>query len=281
MAHPKVAAIARQSVLAASTAALMAGPLALAGSAQSIDSVTDSTSQVLDLTCAEAKETGEDELIKEFCPEEEESTSGGSVTEAVSGETEKVQKSVESAVKESPDADAGGDSGTTESVPKTPVTDSGSKTGGSKVGPSGSTFRPVDSGDSGTAGKSNRSRARARAEQAAGPSFDAHGPFQPGMRSYSELTLQPFAAPVVSVPPIYELPQIAQQMFGDTAAVGAEDPMAAGSATATSAAGFDGDYTAMSADAQGWLAATATGLIMLVGVGHALAGGRTPKRQRA
>ena len=65
--------------------------------------------------------------------------------------------------------------------------------------------------------------------------YNADGPILPGMRSNSSLTLQPFAAPLVSVPPVYDLPQIASSLFGADSAATAEGPLVAGAATATGA----------------------------------------------
>ena len=265
MAHPKLASVTRRSLLIAATAALVTGPLAVAGTAQNLETITNSATQILDLTCEQAKDTEDQELIDEFCPEEE-GGSASSPEETVKSGGDTVTTTVEDTTA----GDGGGDDG-------------GGSTGGvpNPVRPSrdqestgGSNFTPVD--DSSRTKRRSESRASSSNVQSqAGSAFNANGPIRPGMSSYSELTLQPFAQPLVSVPPVYELPQIAEQMFGSTTATGVPDP-----AAATSATSFSGG-AAGATDPAGWLAATATGLIMLVGAGHALTGGRMPKRQRS
>ena len=297
MAHPKLATVFNRSLLAASTAALIAGPLAAAGSAQSLETVTDTTSKVVDLTCDEAKKTEDLELIAEFCEENELSGPLAKATEEARAELEKeaakATATVENTtgVKAPTDPTGGGGGGDDDGG------DDGSGGGDTAPdsSPTGSVLPPAPSG-SDEVKSSPKAPARSRQVRnqgehprgisAGGPggstsSYD--GPVYSGMQTNSSLTLQPFAAPLVSVPPVYELPQVAQDLFGiGDEAVTSEDPMVAmaGETTATSAYASNG-FTATPADAGGWLAATATGLIMLLGAAHALNGARTPKRKRA
>lgn len=291
MAHPKLATVVGRSVLTATAAALMVGPLAAAGAAQTVDGVTDT----LKLTCEEALKTEDEALIKEFCTQEELDALASPLDKSVDEVTKTVDKTA-AEVAPTPVPD----DGAPEQDPDTGVVpDDGSGSpapggdGDTRVGPAGSDPIPVDENGANQGSRNNngntnnsRDRAAARAEsrtpESHGYGYNADGPFRPGMQSNSSLTLQPFAAPLVSVPPIYELPQIAQQLFGSDTAAGAEDPMVAGTASATQASPYSPTgYSATSADPTGWLAATATGLIMLVGAGHAINGGRTPKRRSA
>ncbi|MPZ74495.1 MAG: hypothetical protein GEU74_14940 [Nitriliruptorales bacterium] len=276
MAHPKLGSVAQRSLLAATSAALMAGPLAVPGAAQTLDTVTDSTTQVVDLTCKEAKQTEDKALIEEFCDSESETAERVEQTARNSGDN--VTATVQSVTKKAPTGGGDGDSDGSP-TPDAPVSESDQREQQPAGG--GANYTAVSEASDGS-GSRPRSRSRiARQRATAGPRFNAHGPILPGMRSNSLLTLQPFAAPLVSVPPIYELPQIAQQMFGSTAATGPEEPLAAG-AEATQASPYTAaGHTATPADPAGWLAATATGLIMLVGAGHALNGGRMPRRQHS
>ena len=289
MAHPKLATVVGRSLLTATAAALMVGPLAAAGAAQTLDGVTDT----LDLTCNEAFETGKDALIDEFCTQAELDALTSPLDKSVDEVTETVDKTVtEVAPTTAPEEEAPAeqpDPGTV--LPEDDGSSAPAPTdgGGTDVGSTGgSEPRPVDEGGtttSGTQTNNTRTRTQVRAASSGTPEshgygYNADGPFRPGMQSHSSLTLQPFAAPLVSVPPVYELPQIAQQLFGSDSAAGAEDPMVASSATQASPYSPAG-YSATSADPTGWLAATATGLIMLVGAGHAINGGRTPKQHRA
>jgi hypothetical protein len=281
VAHPKLSTVFNRSLLAASTAALIAGPLAAAGSAQSLETVTGTTSNVVDLTCDEAKETKDLDLIAEFCDEDELSAPLEKATEeareTLKKESEKVTATVESTtgVKAPTDDDGGSDDG-----------------GGSNPDSSPTGVLPTSgSSDSDKKSGKNSRQVRNQGEQPRGISGGARGEgaktgnygnsSYAGMRSNSALTLQPFAAPLVSVPPVYELPQVAQQLFGLDEAATTGDPMVAmaGDTTATSATSTG--FTGTPADATGWLAATATGLIMLLGAAHALNGARTPKRKRA
>ena len=292
MAHPKLTTVVGRSFLTATAAALIGGPLAVAGAAQTLDDATNT----LKMTCEEAFKTEDAELIKQFCTEAELAEleeAAGPLEKSVDDVTTTTEKTVTDTTKTvektvSSDGGDGGQGGTTD--PGTVLGDDGTKDGGSSptqpktgtdVGSTGDGgFTGVDEGSNGGIEKGRAGAGRNNSSQVEAQSYgyNADGPFRPGMRSYSSLTLQPFASPLVSVPPVYELPQIAQQLFGGDTAAGAEDPMVAASATsASSPAG----YTATSADPTGWLAATATGLIMLVGAGHAINGGRTPKRQRA
>ena len=282
MAHPMLASVARQSLLAATTAALMAGPLAVAGIAQSLAPVIDGTStEVIELTCKEAKATEDKDLIAEFCTKKDGDKASSPVTDAekaVAEGTGTVTKTVEDVVRsapdtgtDTPDGDGGGDGGGS-SGPLDPVDDD------TEVGGAGGNYIPVPEpkDPSSPPGTTDGREALARDRGApAGSSYDANGPYRPGLHSYSQLTLQPFAPPVVTAPMYDLLPQIAEQLFGTTTATGAQAPLAA-DATAASASS-----TAATPDAAGWLAATATGLLMLVGAGHAIAGGRTPRRRRA
>ena len=120
MAHPLLASVARQSLLAATTAALMAGPLAVAGISQSLAPVIDGTStEVLDLTCEEAQATEDEDLIAEFCTKDGEDKASSPVTDAekaVQENTGTVTKTVEDVVRSAPDAgtddpDGGGGGG--------------------------------------------------------------------------------------------------------------------------------------------------------------------------
>lgn len=302
MAHPKLTAAVNRSLLAASAAALIAGPMAGAGFAQ----VEGTVDTLKDLTCEEAKKTQDEKLIAEFCPEEEESESPLSKSvDEVTKTTDKTVKQVEETIAPKKDdggkgggeSGGGGGGGPVSQLPGgSPTGDGGNDGGGGKnvgggtnVEGSGNNFNPVDEG---------RARNNANAQQRNQPNagirnapegFGLNAPFLPGMQSQSSLTLQPFAGPLVSVPPVYELPQIAQELFGTTTATpAAEDPMVAAGApgaqasTATAASPYSAaGFSATTADPTGWLAATATGLIMLVGAAHALNGGRTPKREKA
>jgi hypothetical protein len=290
VAHPKLATVFNRSLLAASTAALIAGPLAAAGSAQSLDAVTGTTSNVVDLTCDEAKETKDLELIAEFCDADELPAPLAKATEdaekKVEQESDKVTATVESTTGvKAPSSPTDGDGGSG---------DGGSGDGGSNPDSSPTGVLPTSGSsdsDRKSGGKNSR-QVRGQGEQPRGISGGTRGEAAKtggygsssysGMRSNSALTLQPFAAPLVSVPPVYELPQVAQQLFGLDEAATTGDPMVAmaGDTTATSAYSSTG-FTGTPADASGWLAATATGLIMLLGAAHALNGARTPKRKRA
>ena len=290
MAHPKLATVVGRSLLTATAAALMVGPLAAAGAAQTLDGVTDA----LKLTCEEAFETEKEALIDEFCTDAELEALTSPLDKSVDEVTETVDKTVTEVA-----PTAAPDDGAPEEEPGTgggiiPEDETGGSpapggNGGTDVGSTGgSGFEGVDEGGATAGGTRNgRDRTPARAgasstRESNGYGYNADGPFRPGMQSNSSLTLQPFAAPLVSVPPIYELPQIAQQLFGSDSAATAEDPMVAGSTSATQASPYSPTgYSATSADPTGWLAATATGLIMLVGAGHAINGGRTPKQHRA
>jgi hypothetical protein len=284
VAHPKLSTVFNRSLLAASTAALIAGPLAAAGSAQSLDTVTGTTSNVVDLTCDEAKETKDLELIAEFCDADELPAPLAKATEdaekKLKQESEKVTATVESTtgVKSPSDGDGGsGDGGggsNPDSSPTGVLPTSGSSDSDKKAG--GKNSRQVRGQGAQPRGISGGTRGEAAKTGNYGNSSYS------GMRSNSALTLQPFAAPLVSVPPIYELPQVAQQLFGLDEAATTGDPMVAmaGDATATSAYSTTG-FGGTPADPTGWLAATATGLIMLLGAAHALNGARTPKRKRA
>lgn len=267
MAHPKLGSVAQRSLLAATTAALIAGPLAVVGSAQTIEGLTDSAGELVDLTCKEAKATEDEELIEEFCDEPTDATDPEKTVKRAGDAVTKKVESTTSGGGGGGDGDGGSPAPTVEN-PAQPREQQ--PTGGSNM-------RPVSEGSGASDGR--RPGAGPNGD-ASGASYDANGPVRPGMRSYSELTLQPFAQPLVSAPPIYELPRIAEQMFGSTTTTGAEDPLAAGATTATQASSYDG-FAATAADPAGWLAATATGLIMLVGAAHALTGGRMPRRQRS
>jgi hypothetical protein len=277
-------------LLAATTAALMAGPLAVAGIAQSLAPVVDGTTvEVIELTCKEAKATEDKDLIDEFCTIEQggqkDASPATDAEKAVADGTATVTKTVESVVRSAPDSgtdtpdggggdgDGGGDGGGGGGGGGAldPVT------GGTDVNGAGDgNYTPVDENQPSSGGTTDGREALARENQAPTGSYDVNGPYRPGMHSYSELTLQPFAPPIISGPMNDLFPRVAEQLFGTTTTTGADAPVAAGAtqASATSA-------TATTPDAAGWLAATATGLLMLVGAGHAIAGGRTPGRKRA
>ena len=291
VAHPKLASVINRSLLTATTAALIAGPLAAAGVAQTTDDLTGT----LKLTCEEALKTEETKLIDEFCTAEELEALGSPLSKSV----DEVTKTTESTTKTvtetvAPKSDDGGDKdGESSPAPKVlEPTDEKTNTG-TEVGPAaGEKPRGFDPGESSAAASSGKSKAArkaaanraAAAKQAPEFNYNADGPILPGMQSHSSLTLQPFAAPLVSVPPVYELPQVAQQLFGSTSDATAADPQVAGASgsTATAASPYSPTgFSATSADPTGWLAATATGLIMLVGAGHALNGGRKPGRSKA
>ena len=282
MAHPKLSAVQR-SFVAVSTAALVAGPLAVAGLAQTGDAL-----DTLKLTCEEALKTEDALVIEEFCTAEElEALSPltKSVDAVVTPTKDGATKAVDEAA---PTQDDGGDDG--ESAPTSPTDavigddDKASDPTRRKVGGAGENMRGFDDeGSTAGSGTTQQEAARKDRERAAATGnrgYNADGPILPGMQSYSSLTLQPFAAPLVSVPPVYELPQVAQQLFGSTTDATAVDPQVAGTATAASPYSATG-FSATSADPTGWLAATATGLIMLVGAGHALNGGRKSSRSKA
>ena len=281
MALHSLSSVVNRSLLAAATAALITGPLAAAGAAQTVEDLTDSTGKTLELTCKEALATEDEQLIEEFCEPEEIASPLAKSVDEVTTTVEKTAGDADGGTVAPDDGDGEG------STPKTPketdeVLNTGGKAGGekTKVKNTGGDFTPVSESTSGTASDGTRKQGSGAptTDVRQSPGFDANGPYLPGMRSYSELTLQPFAAPLVSVPPVYELPQIASQLFsGSAATTGAADPQAAASASSFQA----GSTTATPADASGWLAATATGLIMLVGAAHALNGGRTPSRKRA
>ena len=284
MAHHKLTTVVGRSFLTATAAAMIVGPLAAAGAAQTLEGVTDT----LKLTCEEAFEaeagTDETKLVEEFCTDAELAELTSPLDKSVDDVTTTVDKTVGDTTAGAPSPTAPGGE---EPAPSGPVDPEAVPGGGggepapnpgpkTDVGSTGNDFTGVDEGTP-TGMEKGRVRPGATTStpvESAGYGFNADGPFRPGMRSNSSLTLQPFAAPLVSVPPIYELPQIAQQLFGGDSA--AEVP-AATAAAPYSATG----YTATSADPTGWLAATATGLIMLVGAGHAINGGRTPKQHRA
>ena len=286
MAHPKLATVVGRSLLTATAAALMVGPLAAAGAAQTLDGVTDT----LKLTCEEALATEDEALIEEFCTQAELDALTSPLDKSVDEVTKTVDKAVEdTAPATTPDEEPPAEEpGTGTVLPEDDGSSSpapGGDGGGTTVGATGNDPTPVDEGRTSPGARNNtNNRTPARAGSTGAPEshgygYNADGPFRPGMRSHSSLTLQPFAAPLVSVPPVYELPQIAQQLFGSDSAATAQDPMVA-SATQASPYSPTG-YSATSADPTGWLAATATGLIMLVGAGHAINGGRTPKQSRA
>ena len=281
MAHPMLASVARQSLLAATTAALMAGPLAVAGISQSLAPVIDGTStEVIELTCKEAQATEDEDLIAEFCTKDGEDKVSDPVTDAEKAVAEgsgTVTKTVEDVVRsaptgtETPTGGGGGGGGGGGKDPLEPLDND------TEVGGAGGNYTPVPENNTSTnSGGFDGQEALARDRGApAGSNYDVNGPYRPGMRSYSELTLQPFAPPVVTAPLFDLAPQIAEQLFGTATTTGeSQGPLA--SATAASATS-----TAATPDAAGWLAATATGLLMLVGAGHAIAGGRTPRRRRA
>ena len=281
MAHHKLATVAGRSFLTATAAALIVGPLAAAGAAQTVEGVTDT----LKLTCEEAFETEDTKLIEQFCTEAELAELPTSPLEkSVDEVTSTVDKTVGETTAGAPSPEAPGEEEPAPSGPVDPEVVPGDDDGGqaapkpgtkTDVGSTGGNFSGVDEGSGIQKGSKRPGTTTSTPVESAGYGFNMDGPFRPGMRSNSSLTLQPFAAPLVSVPPIYELPQIAQQLFsGDS---GAEAPVAATAASPYSATG----YSATSADPTGWLAATATGLIMLVGAGHAINGGRTPKQHRA
>lgn len=280
MAHPKLATVVNRSLLTVTAAALTVGPLAGAAFAQD-GSLVD---PVLDLTCKEAKATEDLALIKEFCPEAEAEATESPLDKSVDEVTGTVDKTVTDTTKtvapaeDTTDGGGGGEDG--EPDPGTVLSPSKEKPTSSDVGTTGDGgFTPVEEGaNDGGRSQGERANPAAPGEFA----YNTDGPVLPGMRSNSSLTLQPFAAPLVSVPPIYELPQIASQLFGGDSAATAEDPLVAGAATATGASAYSPTgYSATSADPTGWLAATATGLIMLVGAAHAINGGRLPKRSRS
>ena len=291
MAHPKLVTVAHRSLLTATTAALIAGPLAAAGAAQTLDDVTDT----LDLTCEEALETEEANLIDEFCTAEELEELASPLSKSVDDVTKTTEETTKT-VKDTADGDGDGgkDGGETSAPAPTKVleeTENSTDGGGGKKNVQGAGeepegFNPEDSSTSGSSSSADKQTAPRQPAASDSYGYNADGPFRPGMQSHSALTLQPFAAPLVSVPPVYELPQVAQQLFGTTTGVaGAEAPEVAGAtagSTSTTAAPYSPTgYTATSADPTGWLAATATGLIMLVGAGHALNGGRKPARKKA
>ena len=295
MAHPKLSAAVSRSLVAASAAALIAGPMAGAGFAQ----VEGTIDTLKDLTCEEAKKTEDEKLIAEFCPEAEPSESplSKSVDEVTQTTDDTVKQAEETvAPKEDGDGGEGGESGGGGPLPggtpdPTNTDGGGGKVGGgSNVEGSGNNFSPVDEGGSRNTGGTQERNLPPGAGTRNAPEGFGYGPGGafPGMQSQSSLTLQPFQGPLVSVPPVYELPQIAQDLFGTTTATPADAPQVAGAAgtagsTATAASPYSaaGGFTATTADPTGWLAATATGLIMLVGAAHALNGGRTPRREKA
>ena len=280
MAHPKLTTVVHRSLLAAGTVALLAGPFAAVGAAGTLDGVTDA----LDLTCEEAFETEKAALIDEFCTAEELEELTSPLTKSVDEVTKTVdgtKTTVEDTVNKQ--TDDGGEDAEGSPDPTDEVLPDDGKTGGkggTKVEGAGETPTSLEEGTtSGTAGAKpgkNVTTSGTRVE-AQGYGYNTDGPFRPGMRSNSSLTLQPFAAPLVSVPPVYELPQVAQQLFGTTTTgASAADPQVA------TAGGYSPTgASSTSADPTGWLAATATGLIMLVGAGHALNGGRNPSRRKA
>jgi hypothetical protein len=292
VAHPKLATVINRSLLAASTAALVAGPLAAAGLAQSLD-VTEGVTSAVELTCDEALETEDIALIAEFCEPDEVPAPLAEATEearaaldAAEEETTATAEKVTATVSDEAPTDDGGSGGGGDSDPDSSPT--GSLLPSSPTSPTGPTAPTADdptgsspdrsrkvrnSGENirGFDGASHGESAKTNASYGAGPGYG-------GMRSNSSLTLQPFEAPVFSVPPVYELPQVAQQLFGlDSTAT---DPAAAGAMDAT-AMSATSSSSATPADPTGWLAATATGLIMLMGAAHALNGARTPQRRRA
>ena len=302
MAHPKLATAVNRSLLAISSLALVAGPLAVAGSAQSLEGVTDSTGKVVeDLTCEQARKTEDDALIAEFCPadepkaEESDADPVEDVTKEVERTAKETQETVESVV--SPDEptddpeDDGGESAPTDNV--IPPAgggggdgDGGSGGGGGKDDGKGGSGRQVSSAGENPrgieAGPNNNSSSNAGGRPADSAGYSTGG-WGGGYRSQSALTLQPFAAPLVSVPPVYEFPQIAEQLLTGDEPVAAGEPVIAPDGTVitpstTAVNSYSNGATGTPADPTGWLAATATGLIMLVGAAHALNGGRTPRR---
>ncbi len=91
MAHPKLSNAAHRAMLAATTAALVAGPLAAAGAAQSLDPVTDA----VEMTCEEARKTDDTALIDEFCSEEELEKATSPLSKSVDTVTDTANKTVE------------------------------------------------------------------------------------------------------------------------------------------------------------------------------------------
>jgi hypothetical protein len=287
VAHPKLATVVGRSLMTATAAALMVGPLAAAGAAQTLDGVTDA----VEMTCKEAFATDDatlrETLTDKFCTQAELDALTSPLDKSVDEVTETVDETVTKVAPTSapvpPEGETGGETGGGGGGSGTPLPGDGSGGGdptgsGTDVENTGGGFQSVDEGNQSRTRNRNRASAgTTTTPESHGYGYNADGPFRPGMQSHSALTLQPFAAPLVSVPPIYELPQIASQLFGSDAAVGAEAPVTATQASPYSPAG----YSATSADPTGWLAATATGLIMLVGAGHAINGGRTPKHHRA
>lgn len=309
MAHPKLATAMHRSLLAISSMALVAGPMAVAGSAQTVEGVTDSTGKIVeDLTCEEARETEDDELIEEFCPTDEPAKNDREKSDPVDDAVDKVERAandaketVEKAV--SPDSDddePSGDGGSTDGGGVIPGGGGGDGDGGAEGGDGkgdgggkadGSSDRQVSAAGENPrgieAGPQNQHSSDNSARPADSAGYSTGGGFGGGYRSQSALTLQPFAAPLVSVPPVYEFPQIAEQLLtGDEAVATAGEPMLAPDGTVitpstTAVNSYSNGATGTPADPTGWLAATATGLIMLVGAAHALNGGRTPRRAEA
>lgn len=286
MAHPKLGTVINRSLIAASTAALIAGPLAAVSSAQVLDA-----DPVLDLTCEEAEKTEDSDLIEEFCDEDDEGSGSDSpVSKTVDDTKKKTEKEVESTTEtvetttgvktpsdptggggDDGDTGGGGDDSTTGVLPSSPGDNDKPKSKSSSNKDSRQ-VRTQGEVPRGIQGNRNSNRPSMAAAYGTGGGHS-------GMQSNSALTLQPFAAPLVSTPPLYELPQVAQELLGLNEAAGDEVAMGPDSMTAT--AYSPTGYASSTEDPTGWLAATATGLIMLLGAAHALAGARTPKRQKA
>lgn len=270
MAHRKLVSALNRSLLAASTAALVAGPLALSAGAQSLETVTDTTRTVTD----GVRETLPHEVECLLTPDEpnpgtraeEEACELEAQADATAPAAKPARKAAKAKAMEAlkaidggEDAPAGGAlAGEDEESAPTQ-----NQTGGSKVSTAGEDperVTPIE-----------RQEAARRSSASSGSvRFNADGPIVPGTRSFSDLTLQPFQTPVVSVPPLYDLPQIASNFLtgGEL-----ETPLAAeamtGLATSTPT-NMIPSSSGTPTDVPLWLLASATGLVMLVGAGHVL-----------
>lgn len=144
--------------------------------------------------------------------------------------------------------------------------DEGSDTTGDRRGDR--RVRPA-SGGSATAVEGEPQGHGRRTSTDRGPvAFNGDGPVTPGLRVRSTLTLQPFATPVVSVPPVYDLAQVAAGFLtgGEIAAPRAANA-AAVLATSLPVGGLP--RTATDTTVPAGLVVAASALVLLLGAAHA------------
>jgi hypothetical protein len=250
VAHPNLTGAPNRKLLTAGlTAAVLALPLG-------------GTAMAADLTVVDVDKMTVEQLLDAGLVEEAAKKAGvpaadvEEVTKTVEKTTAPVTQTVEKTVTEAAPAKPPADTGD-----KTPVTtDSGDQKATGGGGPT-----PVNEPAARTSGSRGGEERRATSTP---PTFDQNGPVLSGLQSRTvNPSMQSFVPPpVVSAPFAFDLPQVAEQFVSPQA------PIAAAAEVSSLASGMTATPVndMVPSGVPGALLATAAGLLLFVGGGHAL-----------